>query len=374
MLDGIRLRFGLGVGNSSLYGHAMALHELSPEGLFPVAPVNFADVGVRERADLQRILRDRIEIIAPDVLVIAEEFSDWEDCKRRIDLLGLDRSGALVVIEIKRTSDGGHMELQALRYAAMVSALTFDQLVRIYGDFLITQERTDDAMQGILSHLGLGAPEDAEMLDLVRIVLVSADFSREVTTTVLWLNDQGLDITCVRLAAYDLRGTTLVDVQQVIPLPEAQDYTVRLKEKQREIRGIRTQNRDFANFKVICGDEIHPQLNKRRAILAIVTYLIGLGISPDTVQKTIAQKRQRFYQVPGIVTTEQEFIEAALGASKIAGAAQFVHGPWFTGEDELIQFGGNTYSFSKMWGSQTEQKMKDLIDAHGDGKVSYERL
>ena len=108
--------------------------------------------------------------------------------------------------------------------------------------------------------------------------------------------------------------------------------------------------------------------------VAIVTYLSGLGISPDTMQKTIAQKRQRFYQVSGIVTTEQEFIEAALRASKAAGAAQFVVGPWFTAEDELIQFGGNTYSFSKMWGSQTEQKMKDLIEAHGDGKVSWERL
>jgi len=366
--------FDIGTGKSSPYCHAMALHQLSPEGLIPVAPVNFSDVGVRERADLQRMLRDRIEIIAPDVLVIAEEFSDWQDSKRRIDLLGLDRSGAIVVIEIKRTSDGGHIELQALRYAAMVSALTFDQLVRIYGDFLVTQGRADDARQGILSHLGVESSEDAEMLDRVRIVLVSADFSREVTTTVLWLNDQGLDITCVRLAAYDLRGTTLVDVQQVIPLPEAQDYTVRLKEKQREIRGVRIQNREFANFKVICGDEVHPQLNKRRAMLAIVTYLSGLGVSPETMQKTLAEKRLRFFQLPGIIETEEKFIEAALDASKTAGAAQFVVCPWFTAEDELIQFGGNTYSFSKMWGSQTEQKLKDLIDVHGDGKVSWERL
>ena len=235
----------------------------------------------RERADLQRVLRDQIKVIVPGVLVIAEEFSDWEDSKRRIDLLGLDSSGALVVIELKRTSDGGHMELQAIRYAAMVSALTFDRLVEIYSKFLASQGRTDDAMQGILSHIGVDSAEEAEMLDRVRIILVSADFSREVTTTVLWLNDQGLDITCVRLAAYDLRGATLVDVQQVIPLPEAQDYMVRLKEKQREIRSVRIQNRDFASYKVICGDETTPQLNKRRAILAVVTYLSGLGVSPD---------------------------------------------------------------------------------------------
>jgi hypothetical protein len=58
--------------------------------------------------------------------VIAEEFSEWEDSRRRIDLLGGDRDGNLVVIELKRTEDGGHMELQAIRYAAMVSALTME--------------------------------------------------------------------------------------------------------------------------------------------------------------------------------------------------------------------------------------------------------
>jgi len=41
-----------------------------------------------------------------------------------------------VVIELKRTEDGGHMELQAIRYAAMVSAMTFDGAVEIYGRYL----------------------------------------------------------------------------------------------------------------------------------------------------------------------------------------------------------------------------------------------
>ncbi len=56
----------------------------------------------------------------------------FEDSRRRVDLLALDRAGTLVVIELKRTGDGGHMELQALRYAAMVSTMTADQLVTVY--------------------------------------------------------------------------------------------------------------------------------------------------------------------------------------------------------------------------------------------------
>ena len=351
----------------------MALHELSQSELSPVAPVAFSDVGVRERADLQRVLRDKIEIIAPGVLVIAEEFSYWEESKRRIDLLGLDSSGALVVIELKRTSDGGHMELQAIRYAAMVSALTFDRLVEIYSEFLASQERTEDAMQGILRHLGVESAEEVEMLDRVRIVLVSADFSREVTTTVLWLNDQGLDITCVRLAAYDLRGTTLVDVQQVIPLPEAQDYMVRLKEKQREARVSQLESRDFSKYQVTCGSQVYSGLGKGRAILAVVSYLGTMGVSPTDMEKTIAQKQQRFFKVPGDIRTEDNFIESASSVAAATGQ-KFDKARWFTAERELLHYGGDTYAFSNQWGKWTEQKMQDLIQAHGDGKVCCVKL
>ena len=61
---------------------------------------------MQERRDLQRLLRENVEVIAPDTLVIAEEFGDWEDSRRRIDLLAIDRSANLVVIELKRTEDG----------------------------------------------------------------------------------------------------------------------------------------------------------------------------------------------------------------------------------------------------------------------------
>ena len=112
----------------------MAVYELTKDTIRPIDETSFAKLGWNERSDLQRLLRSHIETISsdsspdapPEFLVIAEEFGEWEDSKRRIDLLALDRDAKLVVIELKRTDDGGHMELQAIRYAAMVSAMTFE--------------------------------------------------------------------------------------------------------------------------------------------------------------------------------------------------------------------------------------------------------
>jgi len=75
---------------------------------------------LREREDIQRRIKADVSILlAPDVMVVAEEFADWSDSSRRVDLLCLDRDANLVIIELKRTDDAGHSDLQALRYAAM---------------------------------------------------------------------------------------------------------------------------------------------------------------------------------------------------------------------------------------------------------------
>ena len=65
----------------------MAIHELTHDGLIPVKTVTFASQKIREREDLQRVLRMHIDAVAPDTFVIAEEFADWEDSSRSIDLL-----------------------------------------------------------------------------------------------------------------------------------------------------------------------------------------------------------------------------------------------------------------------------------------------
>jgi hypothetical protein len=43
------------------------------------------------------------------------------------------------------------------------------------------------------------------------MVLASADFSKELTTAVLWLNERDLDIQCVRLKPYDSPEGLLID-------------------------------------------------------------------------------------------------------------------------------------------------------------------
>jgi hypothetical protein len=219
----------------------MPIYEITPTAIREIQKTSFSAAGIKERGDLQRLLRDQIDVISPETLVIAEEFTEWEDSRRRIDLLGLDRDANLVVVELKRTEDGGHMELQAIRYAAMVSALTFEKVVDLYAAYLNEMGKEADARSTVLEFLRWEEPDENLFAQDVRIVLASAEFSKELTTAVLWLIEHGLDIRCVRMQPYDDCGRVLVDVQQVIPLPEAAAYQVQIREKEQRGRQERAE-------------------------------------------------------------------------------------------------------------------------------------
>jgi hypothetical protein len=83
--------------------------------------------------------------------------------------------------------------------------------------------------------------------------MVSADFSRELTTTVLWLCDRGLNLRCVRIKPYDENGALLLEIEQVIPLPEAEEYQVSLRRKETEKRSGKSdkQQRNYRFWQLL---------------------------------------------------------------------------------------------------------------------------
>jgi hypothetical protein len=186
----------------------MSLYEIAESGLARQEQASLADLGLREREDLQRLIRDDIGVLDDDLLVVAEEFGQWEDARRRIDLLAVDKTGCLVVIELKR-DDGAHMDLQALRYAAMVSSMNFGDVVVAYEQHLanIEPDAGLDARAELTAFIDTGEAAEPTISTDVRIVLVAAEFGRELMTSVLWLNRfEGMDIRCIQLVPYRLEA------------------------------------------------------------------------------------------------------------------------------------------------------------------------
>ena len=329
----------------------MPLFEMTSEDLVAVPSSTFEAERVLERADLQRLLRQRIDAVADDVLIVSEEFGAFADARRRIDLLGVDHEGHLVVFELKRTADGGHLDLQALRYAAMISTMTFDDLAQHYEQYLqrVEPDAADEAHSRLAAWLDDG--DHAVLSRLVRIVLVSAGFGREITTTVLWLNElYGLDIRCIRLAPYNVGGRLLLDVQQVIPLPEASELTIQLQRKASQERTVRrADGRDWTRYVIITASQTSEPLRKRRAILAMVRALAEAGVPAHRIADTIPGSR--FLPVDGILDGE-DLTQTFLRAYPKAGDRWFLESP--------IHEQNRTWVLTRMWATDTEPVLESL--------------
>lgn len=340
----------------------MAIYEMKADGIEALTETTFSNEGIQERSDLQRILRRHIEVITPDTLVIAEEFGEWEESRRRIDLLAIDKDANLVVIELKRVEDTGHMELQAIRYAAMASTMTFDQAVKAYTKYLDSIDSEEDAQEAILSFLDWDEPDEEKFGQDVRIVLAAAEFNKELTTTVMWLNNRDLDIRCIRLKPYNQVGHLYVDVQQIIPLPEAQDYQVKVREKVQRERVARQSSRDYTKYDVTIGDVTHYKQGKGRAAYLVMRHLADSGVSPEEIANGAPWRRNRVFRcVEGHVDLNEFVKRRNADMEKEGKSNQFNPRRWFCAENELFHSDGNTYVFTNQWGPRTEEAIENWI-------------
>lgn len=354
----------------------MTLYEVDGGNLVRRPPARFADLGMRERDHLQALLRDTPDALGEELLVIGEEYGQWEDARRRIDLLAIDRAGRLVVIELKRTDDGGHMELQALRYAAMVASMGFEEVLAALVDHRAKNPRPDgpDPRSELVEFLltdGGEVGDDGEVVEPtissdVRIVLVSADFGREITTAVLWLNGfEGMDIRCIRLMPYEVDAKVLIDVQQVIPLPEAASYQVRLRRKEaaRE-RATRADGRDFTRFHVIVDGVEQPHENKRNTMRVFITSLVARGVAPSRVREALTTRSMRVFDGH---LQDRASVEAALVAAEPA----IETGRWFVDHSLFDAGTDKTYVLIKMWGIHTEPTLHALAETFSEAGVTF---
>lgn len=209
------------------------VYRIESSGAEPLAPVSFAEAGLRERQDLQEWVIAHPEILGEDIRIVAFEFDRWEDAdggrqRDRLDVLGLDQSGCLVLAELKRDAAPDTVEMQAIKYAAMASRFTEEKLVAWHAAMLGRLENRpvseEEAREALTDHAG---ELDVEQLRRPRIVLVAGAFTRSTTAAVVWLTEMGLDITLQRVQAYRMGGDDVViTVSQLFPVPDVEEFTV----------------------------------------------------------------------------------------------------------------------------------------------------
>ena len=287
-----------------------------------IEEVNFAQLGLQERRDIQEWIAANPGILGEDLLIIGKEFSGFDRTDERLDLLAVDADGKLVVIELKRDDTGADAHWQAIKYASYLHRAGAEDIIRMFADYEGASE--EEALNKLLQHLGA---DDLGILNNdQRIILASHRFAAEVTSAAVWLNEKTPGenlITCIQLTPYkDAKTDSLyIQANTIIPVPGVDDYVIGIGDSSVENRPItrgpgplsqtfaRNRNDDVTRFlrdvseRVMSSlsDDIKPDRQSRWAGdrwwyswppwgNGVMVYLINLSRekdSPDTYQADV---------------------------------------------------------------------------------------
>jgi len=74
--------------------------------ILPIKAATFSELDFSERRNLQEWIAANPKVLGEELLIIQKEFSGFDNSNDRLDLLALDKSGNLVVIENKLDDSG----------------------------------------------------------------------------------------------------------------------------------------------------------------------------------------------------------------------------------------------------------------------------
>ena len=182
-------------------------------------PVSLAEAGPSGASSYTDWIVQHPQLLGARVRIIASDLR-WESqtADARIDVLGLDGDGRLVVGVVVVDDDPEQVLLRALTQAAYASRLEPQTLAEMHARQLRRQGQhiaEDVALHRLVVHTGHAL--DPAKLAQTRMVLFTEQVTPTLGTTAVWLDEMGLDIALQRLRAYQMGDQSLLIVTRAFP-------------------------------------------------------------------------------------------------------------------------------------------------------------
>ncbi|MES2485561.1 MAG: DUF4268 domain-containing protein [Bacteroidota bacterium] len=282
---------------------------------------SFSELGFTERNHLQEWIANSPEVLGEDILIIQKEFNGFNDTNERLDLLGLDKEGNLIIIENKLDDTGRDVTWQALKYASYCSTLKKEQIRRIYQDFLDKQGANENAEDKLAEFYNVTDISEISLnlAQTQRIILVAARFRKEVTSTVLWLMNYKLRVQCFKATPYEIDNQLVLNIEQIIPVKEAEEYIISMADKTQDDRNTREQLKSRHHLRIDFWKILLQKINQKSSSWQNISpskdywISIGSGLSGVTFNFVISNSYARVeVYISGPVNENKRVFKALL--------------------------------------------------------------
>lgn len=237
-----------------------------------IEPKTFTELGFRERKNLQEWLESNPEALGEELLIIQKEFDGFNDTRERLDLLAIDKQGNLVVIENKLDDSGRDVTWQVLKYASYCSSLTKQQIKDIFQEYIDKKGIEENAEDIISEFLDVEDFSEVQLNQTQRIVLVSGKYRKEVTSTVLWLlTKYNLKIQCFKATPYKYDNKFFLNIEQIIPVKEVEDYTIKMAEKAKDEQNTQEELKTRHKLRLEFWKKLLPIINAKSNLFSNIS-------------------------------------------------------------------------------------------------------
>jgi len=194
----------------------------------------FFELKFKEREHLQEWIAKNPSSLGEDLLIIQKDFSGFYDTNERLDLLALDKLGNIVIIENKLDDSGKDVTWQALKYASYCSSLNKKEIIKIYQDYIGSSQNAEENLSDFFDGKDIEEIVLNQGSTSQRIMLVAANFRKEVTSSVLWLMNFQIRIQCFKVTPFALEEQLFLNVEQILPTKDTEEFAISMANKAQE--------------------------------------------------------------------------------------------------------------------------------------------
>lgn len=180
----------------------MRLFTIDKNGkLIPYREHYFKDF--KREEDLEVLLENNPEYFfeGNKVLIIGRQVTT--NLNTRIDLLGIDKTGNTVAVELKRGKTPRETVAQLLEYASFIEKLDYSQLNEIYQGYSGEESSLEDYHQ---QYFQSESDEKVSFNKSTRLIIVAQEISKEIRQTALFLRKKGVDIYCMEFKYFETKS------------------------------------------------------------------------------------------------------------------------------------------------------------------------
>jgi len=183
------------------------------------------EAGRKETEDLEKWIKSNPLILGEDILIIGEQVPTKSGL---IDFLGIDKSGNLVTIELKRDKLPRDTLSQAIDYASDISSWDADKISEVCTKY--TGQSLEDYLNEKFEDVDL---EDLTINKTQRILLVGFSIEESLQRMIEWLsNNYGVSINAVVLKYIKTKSNEELIARTVIIHEEIERERIRKRQKQ----------------------------------------------------------------------------------------------------------------------------------------------